>query len=84
VTSQAPATDNVWVCLVERDLERGGDLSIYTTEAAALGAAVEYIHGRWDHDVALPANAVDILNAYNDSILDEHVIVDAWRVRQAQ
>ena len=84
MTTRALATDEVWVCLVERDLERGGDLSIFATEAAAFGAAVEYIHERWDRDTALPANAVDVLNAYNDSILDEHVIVDAWRVQQAQ
>lgn len=87
LTSQPPrGGDNgdderqVWVLLVERPLDVGGDLTLYMTQPAALEAARAYVVERWPASEPAPDDPEEAVWSYNLLDVDEHLVVGPWAV----
>lgn len=70
----------IWVLLVERPLDLGGDLTLYMTEPAALEAAHKYVAAHWPGPEPAPSDPEDAIWAYNLLDVDEHLVVGPWVV----
>jgi hypothetical protein len=70
----------VWAFLVERALERGGDLAIFATEEGAEAAALEYAIQNWPDGLPPSDLNGDVVSSFNAVSQEEYLIVGSWAV----
>ena len=78
-------TSTVWVFLVERGVEAGGDIQVFAAGSDAHAAALTYTAEHWpDSDVAIPADRSEAIETYNRLVTDEVITVAPQPVREAR
>lgn len=81
MATPAESRHNVWVLLIERDIEVGADLTLFWQEAAASAAAWEYLVEAWPDGQPFPTDVQAAIEIYNQqSGVGEHVLVAAFPV----